>query len=228
MTFIYEMFVLVAASFWFMPLAACLLIFTWLAVEKDNFFWSVLFSSVIGALVLSRYPEFRNWISNPINILITLSAYFLIGVAWGFSKWVLQLKKRRNSFVALRDDYLRKNKFPDGYFGDASRATETEIKMFMVAITTWLDRIDYGNHPRDRYDIYSCDYTTKSLNALMLSIRPKVSNNKEAIILWIMYWPMSMIWFVISDLMRDLAEAAYNSVATMFQSISDRMFKNLL
>lgn len=44
---------------------------------------------------------------------------------------------------------------------------------------------------------------------------------------WIGYWPFSVIWFLISDLVREFAEFVYNKVAGTFQRLSDRMFADL-
>jgi hypothetical protein len=43
--------------------------------------------------------------------------------------------------------------------------------------------------------------------------------------IWIMYWPWSMIWTLINDPVRSMVEYLYQKLQGTYQAVSDRMFK---
>lgn len=57
--------------------------------------------------------------------------------------------------------------------------------------------------------------------------RPSVTQNKERITCWVAYWPMSIIWFVLDDFVKNMAEAIYDRMASTYQSVLDRNYRDL-
>ena len=55
----------------------------------------------------------------------------------------------------------------------------------------------------------------------------KASENKERILGWMMYWPMSISWTVINDPVRKIVMGIFNRFNGLFDRISDRITKDL-
>ena len=53
----------------------------------------------------------------------------------------------------------------------------------------------------------------------------KVTSNKERILNWMMYWPLSGVWTLINDPIKKLFVRMYNSMEGRFQKISDIVTK---
>ncbi len=60
------------------------------------------------------------------------------------------------------------------------------------------------------------------------ALPPKVSQHKEFITLWMMFWPVTALVTLLEDFLQEIYLALYNFVAGFFQSISNRIFKGLV
>lgn len=202
------------ASFFFFPVLIVAFIVLWAVVEHDELGWSVFISLIMGTLFYFKFPQVSEFMSHPTNIVMVIGLYIVIGIGWGFTKWMLTLRKVRSKFIAFRDNYIEQNKFKPGYFNTANKPDTEDVAQFIRDISlNFMIRGDKGG---------------KTLEQVILAIRPLAERHKASIILWIAYWPLSIIWFIVSDMLSEIAEAIYNTVATAFQKISDRMFSNLL
>lgn len=57
---------------------------------------------------------------------------------------------------------------------------------------------------------------------------PLVKDNKDKIILWMVYWPWSAIWTIINDPVRRFFDFVYMRISGLYQKISDRIFKDVI
>lgn len=57
--------------------------------------------------------------------------------------------------------------------------------------------------------------------------KPVASENKEKISVWIVYWPFSLFWSLINDIVKRIVEQFVIRFQKVYQSISDRAFKDL-
>jgi hypothetical protein len=55
---------------------------------------------------------------------------------------------------------------------------------------------------------------------------PKASRDKSRICFWIGYWPISIVWFVVSDFLTELVEKIYAYVSSWFDAIAERHKRN--
>ncbi len=55
--------------------------------------------------------------------------------------------------------------------------------------------------------------------------KPDVTQHKSEIIFWMTYWPVSLIWTCIDDIVKKLFEHIFNVIRSSLQGISDRAFK---
>jgi len=57
--------------------------------------------------------------------------------------------------------------------------------------------------------------------------KPKVSQSKKKITLWIMYWPISMIWSLLDDFVKKTIQHLVIKFQKLYQSIVDRAFRGI-
>lgn len=57
------------------------------------------------------------------------------------------------------------------------------------------------------------------------SRKPTVDGNKSRIIGWIIYWPLSMAWFLFNDPAYRLAEFIYERFGSIYQRIIDKVWE---
>ena len=60
-----------------------------------------------------------------------------------------------------------------------------------------------------------------------LSYRPKAKESKNRIIIWMMYWPISATWWLLSDFVRELFVTIYHYMVTMLDRIAARHTKGI-
>jgi hypothetical protein len=210
----FEILAAFAATMFFLPVLAVLVILTWVAAEKESG-WTIIATAALGLLVFSGFPQLAEFFSHPVNVVATLVGYLVFGIAWAFLKWYMVLSKAKTRFVEFRDRYLDQKNLDAGYFSTAPKTDED-----FAAHKAYIEAIEkaFGNHRI---------HGAKSVQEAITNMRPLASRHKSSIIFWIGYWPFSVIWFLISDLVREFAEFVYNKVAGTFQRLSDRMFSDL-
>lgn len=57
--------------------------------------------------------------------------------------------------------------------------------------------------------------------------KPLVRDNKKRIIVWMMYWPWSILWTFISDFMRKFFNHLYHLLHDTYQNISDHVWSGV-
>lgn len=63
------------------------------------------------------------------------------------------------------------------------------------------------------------------LDSNFVLLSPKVKEHKEKITTWIMLWVPSVLWFLLNDPIRRLANWIYDRMQKAYQTISDNAFK---
>ncbi len=58
-------------------------------------------------------------------------------------------------------------------------------------------------------------------------IPPRVGRHKAKIISWIAYWPFSILWTLLDDLLTKIVTEIYNSLSGLYQKISNKMFEGI-
>ena len=59
------------------------------------------------------------------------------------------------------------------------------------------------------------------------AIIPKAKDHKERIVAWMCYWPISMVWFFISDFVKRVFEKIFKFFQTMYQKMADKVFGDI-
>lgn len=77
----------------------------------------------------------------------------------------------------------------------------------------------WGSH-NSGYDLVTEEGRCLFLN----SFKPSVRENKARIAGWIAYWPLSIFWTVMTELLRDFFENVVSFFKKQYQAIADRAF----
>lgn len=222
-----EFLAFLGAWYFFWPLTILLLIIAGVSSEQDGHFWA--FIATVGLLILGyvSYPSLISIFSSPITLIVLLISYVVIGVTWSVFKWYLSIKKSRNKFIEIKNEFFKEKKLPKDYFD----------------ITPTVD--EAGNHNKVFYDYLSdlgwrVYYSTQELKIqpeigrgttiedIIRSVRPDISKNKSRVICWGVYWPMSMMWFILNDFITEIIEYIYSVISGKLQNMSNRMFKDVM
>ena len=179
--------------------------------EKGS--WSTFFTLIFGVAICAKFPAVFAFLSNPLYLGLTSLGYAVIGVLWARFKWSLFISKRFEEICIMRDKHLRGAGLTLEYIQSSSVTPE--------------DLAEYIKHMR-----YQCSHTSSGPTILTLKelgacLAPKAADNKGSIVMWITYWPISMLWFAIADLVREFGLAIYRAVSSHFQGMADSKFEKL-
>jgi hypothetical protein len=199
-----------AATQWFWAvLVIVILLLTTSAINEEGF-WAATMSFMLLALAFSKWPAICAFLSSPVIAVTAIIAYFTIGAMWGVFKWKLYVDMVYNICVSNRENFLRYRKLPNDYLQNNPKA----------------DVIGhYIEYMRNNIPGKYVPHDINTIEELNNSLVPIASNNSYSIIIWITYWPISAIWFVVSDLFTEIGKAIYRNLAQIFQSVSDSKFK---
>lgn len=216
----FELIAALAASVFFLPVIAVLVLLVWITAERESG-WAVILTLGAGFLAYHGFPSLVAFFSSPLNVALTVGGYLALGIAWSFMKWYMVINKVKTKFILLRDKYLADQGLKDGYFTtEVDESDKVNVKR----------HAEYANHILNAFGHnagYSSLAHVTTAQAAIRHIRPKAANHKASILFWIGYWPFSVVWFIISDMVREAAEWIYARVAGTFQRLSDRMFADL-
>lgn len=183
--------------------------------SKEEGFWSLVFTAVLGLLLASKWPVIVVFLSTPVNLLATVVIYFIIGTLWSLFKWKMFVNDRYDVVIKSRDSFLTRRGFPLDYFNDQKNITPDLVR-------------EYNDHLAYRITGYS-GIVSKDLSYEEINKRltPAASYYKYSIVMWIAYWPFSSFWFIVSDMITKIASNIYNMVGGYFQNISNSKFDKL-
>lgn len=211
----------------------------WSLVVYERGGWAIAATIAFLALVVSKWTvllDYATWT----NFLIAIPAFGVFGVLWARYKWSRFISKAYDRIIEQRSAFLKKRslpaetlanldarllaKDPDQGDADVNAETATQVADKVAALALVNDYKEYAIKYMGA-DAYGTPL--KTVAQVHASMAPQASNNKGSIIMWITYWPISVIWYIIGDLMKDLGLALYKMVGGNFQKMSDAKFKTL-
>lgn len=77
----------------------------------------------------------------------------------------------------------------------------------------------------DRWEQYKLNMSTKSYQQDVSSFRPIVSENKQQITGWIIFWPFSVIRYFLGSLIKDLGDWVVARMTILYNKITHSQFK---
>lgn len=197
-----ELFMYGTVWFWGLVLIEICLLCLFVEIEHGI---GATFSLVVFATILYflGQVDFITYIKDhPLHILGMLGLFFLIGTLWGIGKWWMYVRDRLEDYEDHKAEWLERK----GRKG--LKVVPDDLKK------AWKDEIENQNR-------YSSASKMK-----ITAAAPSVRDHKAKIMRWMAFWPVSMIWSVINDLVKRIFKSIYYHVAVSLQKISDRLYKS--
>lgn len=183
-------------TFWFWTLLVIESFILLACIEKEQGFFATV--TLIVTLVLLEQcggiPILRYVVEHPIPILLSVLAYFAAGTGYGIVKWWFFVTEQRERYESARADFLLEKKVK----GDVM---PEELKL------DWKNYAERGVYGKERFEY-----------------RPRARNFKGRILMWMTYWPWSLLWTLINDMVKKLFRHIYYRIAGLLQSISNKAF----
>jgi hypothetical protein len=135
--------------------------------------------------------------------LIFVGLYFVIGTIWSVIRWAILCNYLFREYYESKQEWLE------------SRDIIGTMQIPEDLKEAWLDYIRH--HPFER-----------NKQRYILGVAPIASCHKSEIMIWMIYWPLSLIDFAIGDLLVEIFKKIYMAISGLLQKISNRIFQNHL
>lgn len=219
----------------------------WTCVVCEAGYYSTVFLAFVIAASLLKFPFVLDFITVA-NVLISIPVFLVIGLVWARFKWGRLVSMTFDKVIERRKSFLASHGLTDDFFVNFDEKQkqdeiETAAKLKnIIADKTRNERertvdcnIVVNNSLKGIFEKYvefmsgMCDSTWKvsTYENLVKELTPKAIKNKAAIVMWIAYWPISMVWYIIGDLLKDLGLALYKLVGGNFQKVANSKFEQL-
>ena len=203
------------SPFWWLLLFAgsCFLI---RLIESEEF--AGAFAVVCGWALLVTFfgsgVEQLKWVSvNPGHFISIIGAYIAVGAVWGIIKWYLYVCKKLDEYESLKYEWLKDK-------GVDSKTIPDSLKI------AWLDYLVKNSKYVTKKKVY--DETTKTWTEKpIVQVQPRAWLNKSRITSWMAYWPWSMFWTLLADVLRQVFEKIQKLLGNLMDSISNMVFKHV-
>lgn len=137
---------------------------------------------------------------NPFITALCAVGYLVCGAGWSLFKWFLFLKKHKIKFIEEKKKWIAdfmEARQPN-FYKQESDLTEANAQIaFKAYLKSMGDKSIYDLN-RDKYV-------------------PNIRSNKIRLIEWIIWWPFSMLNFVLFDLFRRIFIRIYNALAGVYK-----------
>lgn len=194
-------------AFWLLFALLATLLSAFVVNERGG--WSTLCTIGLGLMIASKWQSI---LANPIPLILGIVAYLVLGVLWSRFKWSRFLSAKFDQISEIRDTWLKVNELTKD---DLKSLDEDQLKSYKTHFQNQLGH--YG----------ACDKYASNLAEFHASVTPKASTNKGSIVLWILYWPVTAVWYIAADIVTDICKGLYNMVGGHFQNMSNEKFNQL-
>ncbi len=166
--------------------------------EKEFFSFFVL----AGFIFLMEKAGTFNLFDEPWMLVQWIGIYFVAGIFWSFVKWFAYLHTKSDELRGLRMRFLR----------DKMSSQQT------VTVKTKVP--DELKEDFNKYLVLQGYHRYIATD----SVIPQIRDNKEKCINWIIWWPTSFIWTMLSDPMVRIANLLFARLRGCYQGVANRVF----
>ena len=132
--------------------------------------------------------------------------YFLIGAFWGCGlKWYFFCTNKKEKYNDLKRNWLRQKGFPD--------AKTVPDKL----------RVDWASHLKMDGTFYRAGGSTPGT----IQVRQKYWDHKARVLRWMTYWPWSMFWSLLDDVVRNVFRHLQRFFSGVMDRISNFVFRDV-
>lgn len=194
-------------TFWFWTLLVVESALLFWALEEDSGFGATV--SLIVTVLLLQYLGDANVFGyikgNPLEVVSYVLGYFLFGTLWSFGKWYFFLLNLREKYDEARAFFLKNRNVAGNQIPVSMR---NDWKKY------WHDQVRSLDH------YYEGAVREEDLI-------PKARNHKARILLWMTYWPWSMVWTLICDVVKKIFKHIYQALQRWYQRIANHVFRGI-
>lgn len=148
-------------------------------------------------------------INNPLKYLIIGFVYLFIGFIWSLIKWGIYVEKKAMEYKEKRYEFLKT--------GDRFHKLQTDCTRVVSKSDITLETPIPESLIKE-WKTFVNRYTSKI---------PIVHENKNKISNWMLYWPPSMMWSVLNDFIRNLANFIVIKIRFIYEWITKRAYKGI-
>lgn len=180
-------------TFWFWALCAAELVLLFIFVENEKGWSATVSLLTFGALLqwCGQIDILGYAWAHPIHILGALASYFLIGFGWSTFKWFDFVVGRKHEYEEMKADFLRSKGQPSN-----TKVVPEELRK------EWIQQLGYR-------------HTQK------WGEPPQIRDNKARWMHWASMWPISIICYLIGDLIVNIFNSVYRRIASWLQRRAD-------
>jgi hypothetical protein len=212
----------ISQSIFFYPLIFFAVLFLCAATQGSRAFVSIATTIVIGALIHFRFPELHHEImSSPVLDVTALVGYAVIACFWAYFMWKRKLEKIRERFDVVKARHLEDGNLPKDYFSPKFVGEDENRGVRLSSFATDLAS-------EFQFTLDSLKTPDEQLAHAVSSVRPRIDACKTEILLWMTYWPASMLWYAVYDFIAELADAIFKKIKHQFQRLSDKIFADMI
>lgn len=200
--------------------------------ENDHELISI--AVLVGFVFLMEKSGAFNIFAEPWVLLKWLGLYFVIGVAWSFAKWFSFMTRKAEDYVDYRMEYLKRVHRQDKQNGENklrninSRNVMTEDEeptLEFPALKVVTEKTEVPDDVKADFRKYLREngFLPRYLDDDQ-SIIPSALNYKSKITTWIVWWPTSALWTLMSDPMVRIANWIFSRLKGTYQLIANKAF----
>lgn len=153
-------------------------------------------------------------IANPIWVIGSIIVAYLAGGAfYSIIKWYFFCNRQLEDYEKVKLNWLQKR----GVSGiEIPESLKAEYKKYIIDYhSSWVLK-SYVDGPNG----------TRKEN-YQINVRPRPWNHASQILLWMVYWPWSLIWSLLDDIVRGIFIRIRRALTNMMDNISKMVFKNV-
>lgn len=211
-------------SFWFILGSITFTIFLIYFVEHEYIIRSSITIAVYIVFLqfLIKIDIIGSVTNNPTKSLIILLIYLVIGFLWSIIKWVIFVNKKAIKYKEKRYEFLKdpkileilkhKNAIGLNYKSTTNSNNAIETIDDITLETPIPDEL-MEEWRRHGYSLYSKI--------------PVVHEEKNKISNWILYWPPSLIWSLLNDFLKNLANIIVVRVKFVYEWFTKRAYNGI-
>lgn len=214
-------FVLYGPLWWLLTIIAIIIITA--AIDNDNGTLATI-TAVITLIAMTCFgtlPLIDYATNNPWTLTAIIAAYFLIGgPIGGIARWYTYVHDELEKYENKKQEWLT-------YKNIQNKEVPPELKI------DWLIYL-YGKNyfpwikitGQKNYDQRNNTDPFKRETIEVIQSYPKVWDNKAKIVTWMTYWPFTLTWLFLDDIVTRWFKLIQQKLANLMDQISRSIFKN--
>lgn len=153
-----------------------------------SFAWLIIFLGVLAWG--STFNPFAWMWHNPGTTLMAAALYIVVGVGWGFVKWMFHLHNEKDYIEANLADY------------------KTQYNQALITV----------------HSPFNGTFTDYLESRKLIS---RAAKNKYLISIWMLWWPFSVLWTALHDVLRRFYNWVIEKYLYLFDKINVSVFGSL-